>query len=68
MSTQIFISSLSETCKPEFTKIANLINQGIIDGKDANSGTKKIISDIFTTSPGTVNVSKLKLAKNKINR
>jgi hypothetical protein len=54
--------------EPEFTKIANLINQGIIDGKDANSGTKKIISDIFTTSPGTVNVSKLKLAKNKINR
>jgi len=53
--------------EPEFTKIANLINQGIIDGKDANSGTKKIISDIFTTSPGTVNVSKLKLAKNKIN-
>jgi hypothetical protein len=53
--------------EPEFTKIANLINQGIIDGKDANSGTKKIISDIFTTSPGTINVSKLKLAKNKIN-
>jgi len=53
--------------EPEFTKIANLINQGIIDGKDANSGTKKIISDIFTTSSGTINVSKLKLAKNKIN-
>jgi len=53
--------------EPGFTKLANLINQSIIDGKDANSGTKKIISDIFTTSSGTINVSKLKLAKNKIN-
>jgi DNA repair exonuclease SbcCD ATPase subunit len=53
--------------EPEFTKITNLINQGIIDGKDANSGTKKIISDIFTTSSGTINVSKLRAAKNKIN-
>lgn len=53
--------------EPEFTKITNLINQGIIDGKDANSGTKKIISDIFTTSSGTLNVSKLRAAKNKIN-
>jgi hypothetical protein len=52
----------------EFTKLTNMINQGIADGEDANSGTKKIISDIFTTSPGTVNVSKFKLAKNKINR
>ena len=51
----------------EFTKLANLINQGIVDGEDANSGTKKIISDVFVTSSGNINVSKLKSAKNKLN-
>ena len=51
----------------EFTKLANLINQGIVDGKDANSGTKKIISDVFVTSSGNIDVSKLKSAKNKLN-
>ncbi len=34
----------------EFTKLANMINQGIVDGEDANSGTKKIISDVFAPS------------------
>jgi len=51
----------------EFTKLANLINQGIVDGEDANSGTKKIISDVFVTSSGNINVSKLRSAKNKLN-
>jgi hypothetical protein len=51
----------------EFTKLANLINQGIVDGEDANSGTKKIISDIFVTSSGTIDAGKLKSAKDKLN-
>ena len=51
----------------EFTKLANLINQGIVDGEDANSGTKKIISDIFVTSTGTIDLGKLRSAKNKLN-
>ena len=34
----------------EFTKLTNMINQGIVDGEDANSGTKKIISDVFAPS------------------
>jgi hypothetical protein len=51
----------------EFTKLANLINQGIVDGEDANSGTKKIISDVFVTSSGNIDVNKLKSAKDKLN-
>jgi len=51
----------------EFTQLANLINQGIVDGEDANSGTKKIISDIFVTSTGTIDLGKLRSAKNKLN-
>jgi hypothetical protein len=51
----------------EFTKLANLINQGIVDGEDANSGTKKIISDIFVTSSGTIDAGKLRSAKDKLN-
>jgi hypothetical protein len=44
-------------------------NKNIIynDNQDGILGTKKIISDIFTTSSGTINVSKLRAAKNKIN-
>ena len=41
----------------EFTKLANMINQGIVDGEDANSGTKKIISDVF--APSGVDYNKL---------
>jgi len=51
----------------EFTKLANLINQGIVDGEDANSGTKKIISDVFVTSTGNIDASKLRSAKDKLN-
>ena len=51
----------------EFTKLTNMINQGIVDGEDANSGTKKIISDVFVTSSGTVDISKLRSAKDKLN-
>jgi hypothetical protein len=55
----------------DFTKIANKINQGIVDGEDANSGTKKIISDLFSqVSSGneqTINPSEIKNAKSKLN-
>ena len=51
----------------EFTQLANLINQGIVDGEDANSGTKKIISDVFVTSSGNIDVNKLRSAKDKLN-
>jgi DNA repair exonuclease SbcCD ATPase subunit len=51
----------------EFTKLANMINQGIVDGEDANSGTKKIISDVFVTPTGNIDASKLKFAKDKLN-
>jgi hypothetical protein len=44
-----------------------MINQGIVDGEDANSGTKKIISDVFVTSSGNIDVSKLRSAKDKLN-
>lgn len=37
----------------EFTQLADKINQSILDGEDANSGTKKIISDLFGSSQVT---------------
>jgi DNA repair exonuclease SbcCD ATPase subunit len=56
----------------DFTKLANRINQGILDGADANSGTKKIISDLFSTigSGATPSVSpqNIKNAKSKLNK
>jgi hypothetical protein len=56
----------------DFTKLANKINQGILDGADANSGTKKIISDLFSTigSGATPSVSpqNIKNAKSKLNK
>jgi hypothetical protein len=51
----------------EFTKLTNMINQGIADGEDANSGTKKIISDVFVTPSGNIDSSKLRTAKDKLN-
>ena len=51
----------------EFTKLANLINQGITDGEDANSGTKKIISSVFITPSGKVDSGKIRNAKDKLN-
>ena len=51
----------------EFTKLTNMINQGIVDGEDANSGTKKIISDVFVTPSGNIDASKLRTAKDKLN-
>ncbi len=51
----------------EFTKLANMINQGIVDGEDANSGTKKIISDVFVTPTGNIDANKLRSAKDKLN-
>jgi hypothetical protein len=44
-----------------------MINQGIADGEDANSGTKKIISDVFVTPSGNIDASKLRTAKDKLN-
>jgi hypothetical protein len=37
----------------EFTQLTDKINQSILDGEDANSGTKKIISDLFMSSQVT---------------
>jgi hypothetical protein len=51
----------------EFTKLTNMINQGIVDGEDANSGTKKIISDVFVTPTGKIDAGKLRSAKDKLN-
>ena len=51
----------------EFTKLANLINQGISDGEDANSGTKKIISSVFITPGGKIDSGKIRNAKDKLN-
>lgn len=48
----------------EFTQLADKINQSILDGEDANSGTKKIIGDLFTTSQVTVQL--IDEAKRKI--
>ena len=56
----------------DFTKLANKINQGIADGADANSGTKKIISDLFSTigsgATPTVSPQNIKNAKSKLNK
>jgi len=56
----------------DFTKLANKINQGIVDGADANSGTKKIISDLFSTigsgATPTVTPQNIKNAKSKLNK
>jgi len=56
----------------DFTKLANKINQGILDGADANSGTKKIITDLFLTigSGATPSVSpqNIKNAKTKLTK
>lgn len=48
----------------EFTQLADKINQSILDGEDANSGTKKIIADLFTTSQVTTQL--IDEAKRKI--
>jgi len=48
----------------EFTKLADKINQSILDGEDANSGTKKIIADLFTASQVTTQL--IDEAKRKI--
>ncbi len=48
----------------EFTQLADKINQSILDGEDANSGTKKIIADLFTTSQ--VTTQSIDEAKRKI--
>lgn len=56
----------------EFTKLTNKINQSITDGQDANTGTKKIISGLFSVvnreGRGDINPEKIKLAIEKINR
>jgi hypothetical protein len=51
----------------EFTQLADRINQSILDGEDANSGTKKIISDLFVSSqvtPQSIEEAKRKITEN----
>jgi len=51
----------------EFTQLTDKINQSILDGEDANSGTKKIISDLFTSSQvtsQTIEEAKRKIMEN----
>lgn len=50
------------------TEITNKINQGIADGQDVNSGLKKVISGIFVGPEGTINIEKIKTAKEKLNK
>jgi hypothetical protein len=54
----------------EFSKLASKINSGIVDGQDANTGTKKIIGSVFSTNSkngtGEVKIEKLKDAIKKI--
>jgi hypothetical protein len=53
-----------------FSKLADMINLGIMDGNDANTGTKKTISSIFSKNSkdgtGEVRIEKLKDAIKKI--
>lgn len=53
-----------------FSKLADMINLGIMDGNDANTGTKKTISSIFSKNSkdgtGEVRVEKLRDAIKKI--
>jgi hypothetical protein len=51
----------------DFTKMANQINQVISDGNDANSGTKKIISEVFSGG-NTVTVDIINSARKKLNK
>ena len=52
----------------EFTKLTNLINQGISEGGDVKSGLKKAISSVFIGPEGTISHEKLKQAKEKLNK
>jgi chromosome segregation ATPase len=55
----------------EFTQLTNKINQSITDGQDANTGTKKVVSGIFSSvakgAKGEINPEKIKDAIKKIN-
>lgn len=54
----------------DFTKLTNKINQEIINGDDANSGTKKVVSDLFASiekdKNSPANVGRIKKAKSKL--
>ena len=56
----------------EFTQLTNKINQSITDGQDANTGTKKVVSEIFSSvakgAKGEIKAEKIKDAINKINK
>ena len=52
----------------EFTKLTNMINQGISEGGDLKSGLKKAISSVFVGPEGTISHEKLKQAKEKLNK
>lgn len=50
----------------EFTKLVNKINQDITDGKDSNTGTKKVVSAIFQSLPEGTTLATVKLDTAKI--
>ena len=62
-------NEITNKLKPEseFTQLANQINQSISDGEDANSGTKKVINDIFAGG-NRVTADTVKNAKEKLNK
>jgi hypothetical protein len=56
----------------EITKLSAQVNKSIVDGQDANTGTKKLVADIFSTiskdGRGKISSEKIKNAINKINK
>jgi hypothetical protein len=56
----------------EITKLSAQVNRSIVDGQDANTGTKKLVSDIFSNiakdGKGKIPAEKIKNAINKINK
>ena len=56
----------------EITKLSAQVNKSIVDGQDANTGTKKLVSDIFSNiakdGKGKISTEKVKNAINKISK
>ena len=56
----------------EITKLSAQVNKSIVDGQDANTGTKKLVADIFSAiskdGRGKISSEKIKNAINKINK
>lgn len=49
-------------------KLTKVINKSITDGKESNTGLNKIISDIFVGPEGSIDIGKIKSAKEKLNK